>query len=1031
MQIIAYMVFMASILCGVAMSDTVAIMQLPLMPHDPHPNLPEATLHRHDLSPRYALPPQGFNTDNSFEEALIDFDTISGWAATLSGCSTDNAAFCLSNDQSLRGVPNVKLECTPAEDQPHVRFSPPEDIHITKPFDILECWIYGYFGGATLMYELVNVDQETIYVGSSVCPAPRASWGIHVHEGWCLARTVLDTAMPAGTLLRAIHVWPNVLNTKQYPTCLIHLDQLRTVLFDKYISQPAPQFPHAGTPVENVPTRLEGSCPQTLQPVTTTADSSDTAANSKTCTFRYVTSDNKAIEYQYRPASGTLSDLGVRTSDGHVFYPAAGSGPVFDFGDGQYIVPDESGLEATLRDCRLAGDRLHVVWEYATKADKASDEHRATVDYQIYLSGKTLCIDVSSSTRKVAAWHFGQATDLHDARVFGVQFMRGEPNVLLTHGLFVRYAPDWYVSNVSQCPPYADNECTGSTARYSWKYAGTKPFHTYAYLKRTDQQRLPLRERLYLTVSEEFVEVLPTVANPPSPYRDKLVNRQYYMSLCRSADSFSHTRDFVDRCAHYGMTDFWHMYHARLWFRRNAYDQSYNNGDMDVSLALEPAGGNQALIELFDYMKSLGIAPGYYDGYPSPSESSSVFNKDWTTYFGEGAWMYLWYRPQLKPWAFPELAATMCRKRAQRYKPMISYQDGITSHPITHASDFDHRYERSGTIRETLRALATGWQRVRENVDGPVISEGRGNFYHVGLNDGDYGKLTHYPQAAHEAREVMLVDFRLRNIAHLSTTVGINFGTTHYACGKGCNRREFISSGQVRRWLHHNIACQIAFGALGMLEVYNDLPAQPVQAAEKTTGPVETHDHERDQSTVKPLHRSVPGHDTFDLTMSGYFLLHALQQRYMMQPVADIQYSDGEKMYTTSDALRADVVRQNLVYIRYNNGLVLYINLSWDDRNWQITHDGTMYVLPPGGWLAVQNDELLCYSCLRDGGRVDFVDCPEYTYLDGHGRTVDAGGYRTDRQMVVWKTGPLQGRQLQYPAMHSRSESQGSEAALR
>ena len=106
----------------------------------------------------------------------------------------------------------------------------------------------------------------------------------------------------------------------------------------------------------------------------------------------------------------------------------------------------------------------------------------------------------------------------------------------------------------------------------------------------------------------------------------------------------------------------------------------------------------------------------------------------------------------------------------------MAYQDGITSHIITESSDFDHRFPESGTIRGTLKALATGWARVRENVRGPVFSEGRGSdFYTAGLNDGDYSKVKGYWDggACDDDRTELLVDFRLRKLGPLSAPVSI------------------------------------------------------------------------------------------------------------------------------------------------------------------------------------------------------------------------------------------------------------------
>ncbi len=55
------------------------------------------------------------------------------------------------------------------------------------------------------------------------------------------------------------------------------------------------------------------------------------------------------------------------------------------------------------------------------------------------------------------------------------------------------------------------------------------------------------------------------------------------------------------------------------------------------------------------------------------------------------------------------------------------------------------------------------------------------------------------------------------------------------------------------------------------------------------------------------------------------------------------------------------------------------------------------------------------FSALVNGARVDFVDSPDYVYLDGHKKSVVVNGYETDRQLVVWKRGPRAGQRRVFP----------------
>ena len=156
-------------------------------------------------------------------------------------------------------------------------------------------------------------------------------------------------------------------------------------------------------------------------------------------------------------------------------------------------------------------------------------------------------------------------------------------------------------------------------------------------------------------------------------------------------------------------------------------------------------------------------------------------------------------------------------------------------------------------------------------------------------------------------------------------------------------------------------------------------------------------------------------HRYFEIALRGYYLLQQLQERYIMEPVAEIHYFDGERLVTSSEAILRGIYGENRLRIRYANGLVVSINMNWDGKHWLVEDGRQVYDLPPGGWLARQGDDFLEYSAVQQGKRVDFVDSPEYVYLDGHGSPVTANGYSTTHQFIKFKTGPRTGTEVRYP----------------
>ena len=504
----------------------------------------------------------------------------------------------------------------------------------------------------------------------------------------------------------------------------------------------------------------------------------------------------------------------------------------------------------------------------------------------------------------------------------------------------------------------------------------------YSYLPRTDESRHPLKECFYITVSSNVDDVWLTVANPPSPMKHVLKKRLFHMVAVWD-DYIKRCNAIVDMYGKYGMTNIYWLFHTRLWTKGGTKGMGCDPwfGSDTVSIVHEPTGGDAALLQLLRKMHAMGIRTGYYDGYESMLTTHKWFQPDWCKYQPDGNW-HMRHGPVMKPWALTEYASTVYRKRAQKFGAQVFYQDGWTSSNPSAWNDYDHRYPESGKFIDTLRALAAGWQRCRENGDGPVFSEGRGgDYYTAGLNDGDYSKLPGdtNEKPADEDRNELLVDFRLKKISPLSPSVSLDIGFVRWV--KPWSTTMF--GWKDFSLYHHFLAAQIAFGTIGMLEPYYDLPDDP--------------------------------HRYFEIALRGYYLLQQLQERYIMEPVAEIRYFDGERLVTSSEAILRGIYRENRLRVCYDNGLVVFINTNWDGKHWLVEDRGQVYDLPPGGWLARQGDDFLEYSAIQEGKRVDFVNSPEYVYLDGLGSPVTVNGYSTTNQFIKFKTGRRAGTEVRYP----------------
>ena len=932
-----------------------------LQPADPAPHREQAERDKYEEGPPYDIPPRGFNEYSFFKDALVSFDEIKGWSADLHNCE---GFFCLSEDMPIRGVPNAKIEVKLTGKKPRIAVKPSMPIRIDRAFDVVDMWFYGHTNNPGVGYTFRQRDG-TLYEWRGRSKAYAVPGRTNF---WNLLRVRLPKVIEKGAELVSIDIWPA--EQDKNPT-LFHIDQLRVSLFSEYMKRPRPRFENKG-PIVKIPVDENCACPKTVGRVRTSVRERDGRYH-----LTYVTEEGERVSYVYTPKTGTLADLSIEAEGRARFRPAVESGPVFDFGGQVYDAAKGEGGSAELVDCRIEGKRIIAAWNYTGNGKSQ------TVMYVVSLRGKTLQVEAASEETYFVKWKFGYAADLPDYKVIEIPFMSGRsPKVLVTQGLFVTYYADWYKSNVSTIPNVRLNrKLPAGCVQYSFGdrdgAAGS-----YDYLKRTDGSRHPLKECFYISASANFDDVMLSISNPPSPMKPVLKKNLYKMVTAHSG-FVPKTHALLDLYQEYGMTKIYFLYHVRLLFKRRMGCDPFPGADT-TAVVHEPEGGDGALIGLFNRMRGLGMRPGYYDGYKSRWSPHKWFRYDWCTLRPDGNWSFIW-GPAFKPWAFPEHAATHYRERARKFGAQVAYQDGWTSSVPFSWNDYDHRYPESGKFIDTLRALGTGWQRVRENMEGPVFSEGSGSdFYTAGLVDGDYGRLPNWnsDKLCHERRDALLVDFRLKKLGPLQAPVGINFGLGGYTGVKGDFGGRFARK-EATEYFHHCLATEIAFATIVILEPYWCLFDNRLEL--------------------------------FDKVLTCYFMTQQLQERYIMEEVAEIKYFDGERLISTSDALRTDAYKDNRVYVRYKNGLTLYINVNWDGKHWTVTDRGRTYELPPGGWYAQQGDDFIEFSGVINGKRVDFVDSPSYVYLDGHGASVEVNGHKAVDQYIKFKTGPKAGIEIVYP----------------
>jgi hypothetical protein len=112
-----------------------------------------------------------------------------------------------------------------------------------------------------------------------------------------------------------------------------------------------------------------------------------------------------------------------------------------------------------------------------------------------------------------------------------------------------------------------------------------------------------------------------------------------------------------------------------------------------------------------------------------------------------------------------------------------------------------------------------------------------------------------------------------------------------------------------------------------------------------------------------------------------YALMQGVQTEYLTDQATSIQYHDGKQFLSTSDALWKDIVGNGRLRVEYSKGLVVQVNYNGTE-NWTVAAAGRTFDLPSYGWVIEKPGEILSYSALHDGHRVDVVKCPGYIYVN-------------------------------------------------
>jgi hypothetical protein len=870
---------------------------------------------------------------------LVDFEDLTGWRAEGKQAA---ASFERTREQQIWGQSVGKLTYRGTGTAPEVRVLPPKPIAISRAFDAVTLWCYGNNWGWATDPSTPRVSVSALFLDAAgqnlTVPLYTVDW-----KEWSLLHKRLTPEQIERVKQGASFTGLLVTNGKNKDDRVLYFDNLAvfTEEFPPLAFEPRPQrgiavFPrqsagaNTGSGRLPFPTRSE-----TILPINLTAQFTNTTVplpgSDSGFLFGYEGEDGRLV-YRFQPATGTWSDLAARweprspagkqQADESAFpiQPCVEGGVYLQTARGPAL-PEHSEHSGTL----LTNNVVESRWKLSAQGVSVE----VTCIYRIW--NKSLVIDVLAYGGSVAEVRFGRArgAGVDNPRLVTNPFYPaegGRPAVVVSGSpespLFLTGNVDWYLSNGSIM--WAANSVSSGEATYN---GGTR------YVPLTNGKRNDCFERFFLTVSPRYEEVLPSIPNPPSPWRHITGTR-----LWRAHGASDREQDarYWSEVHRHGMTQMVVTDHETLW-RDEGESFTFR------TRAAPGKGGDTGAYEYARLMQDkLGFVYGPYNNFTDFAPVNEFWNFDMVSRDRDNQLQHAWMRCYApKPARAVEYCARLAPQIQEKFRFSTAYCDVHTAVAPWHRVDYDPRVPGAGTFAAVFYSYGEIMLLQKKAWQGPVYSEGNYHSFYMGLTDGNYGQ----DQSYRPAENPWLIDFDLRQMHDL----GCNFG-------------------------------------MGNLEMFYANVAQP-------RGTAEQRDAEIDRFLAATVAFGHPGflvmEGGYGNALRSYYMLQQLHSRYCLTNATDIRYvtADG-RLLDTSRAVASGVFQRSQVVTRYADGTVTAANGSRSERL-RCEAFGHKLDLPPNGyagWAADGAIEVL--SSDTQGHRADYAVTPAYLYVDGRGKFV-------------------------------------------
>jgi hypothetical protein len=529
----------------------------------------------------------------------------------------------------------------------------------------------------------------------------------------------------------------------------------------------------------------------------------------------------------------TFHALKAVSQNGNEFLPSQVGGiSALFLGEERY--PWDNKMTFKRLDAGRVGDTVRTRWRM-----KVDNTDSIEYTYRFHISGRTLVIRVQVENQSTRAT--GLQLDRCDnfrfleARIVRVPYLTLF-NVLYLDGSFTSMFLDWETTHASELRPSLGRYSSTSVwyaqvARYNAAPGGT---------------RHPLKETVYLTVSPNLADVLPNLAGPVAPMKDRASSNNVLSFAPAYCWSFPRPE-----CEHSLTYNYWDSLHTRgvrnlavilkTWQRlgpergfpnvlpANAFP-GCSSTCADVHDPGTNTSGNVLLRTVLNHIAQLHYPVALHENYMDYyEEAGSAFT--WADCARDQRALYLkgYTNTDCQP---SRQARILKPSRVERYAefwsgrikkeiydgppeigPLWSYLDAHSAYNPSDRVDYDPAMgDSAGMFLYTLKKYRALAGVLRGAYDGPVQGEGGNHFLYAGYFDDFEARIQTGDDNVFGYRAPLLVDFDLLKIRPKSALHGVGHYSIFFADSPYGMNKAPINKEQVLEF----VATELAYSHGGL-----------------------------------------------------------------------------------------------------------------------------------------------------------------------------------------------------------------------